>query len=336
MREEDLIQSLFAPLSEARPEALGLNDDAAWMRPPPGEDFVVTADTLIAGVHFFADDAPGDIAFKALGVNLSDLAAKGADPRFYLLCLALPHDLPHDWLSGFAQGLAGAQVDSGMVLVGGDTTRSPGPLVVTITAIGAVPSGQMVQRRGARPGDLLYVTGTIGDAALGLRLRANDPDCAGWQIDADHRSFLLGRYARPQPRTSLAPALRQHATAALDISDGLLLDASRLCRASGVGITIDATRIPFSQTGEQLAAQPKWLEIMLSGGDDYEILMAVPGREADALSRAAIAAGLSGITLIGEITAPMSADAAPEDLVRVIGRDGAPLVFSRRGYDHFD
>jgi thiamine-monophosphate kinase len=335
MREDTLIQTFFARLSEGRPEALGLIDDAAWMRPTPGQDFVVTADTLIAGVHFFANDAPEDIAIKALGVNLSDLAAKGADPLFYLLCLALPPDLPGGWLAGLADGLASAQAASGIVLIGGDTTRSPSPLMISITAIGTVPTGAMVQRSGARPGDRLYVTGTIGDAALGLRLRSGDPDCADWPMDAERRAFLRDRYARPRPRTKLAPALRRHATAALDVSDGLLLDASRLCRASGVCATIEAARVPFSQTGEQLAAQPKWLEIMLSGGDDYELLMAVPEREADALSRAAFAAGIGAITRIGEITAA-TADPSPDDPVRVIGPDGAALTFSRRGYDHFD
>jgi len=334
MDEDGIIQSYFAPLTAGVPGAFGLMDDAAVLSCPQGRECVITTDTLIAAVHFLADDAADDIAAKALGVNLSDLAAKGADPLVYTLSLALPADVTPDWLERFAAGLAHMQTAYGIALTGGDTTRSPGPLMISITAIGTVPSGRMVRRSGAQPGDQLFVTGTIGDAALGLRLRTNDPDCVNWPLDADARAYLLRRYARPRPRTGLAAALREHAHAAMDISDGLILDATRLCRASGVSATIRAEKVPLSPAASILFDDPKWLEVMLTGGDDYELLIAAPKRAAEALADAAWRADTQGLKAIGEIT-EVPADAAPDTLVTILGADGAPLHFARPGYTHF-
>lgn len=334
MDEDGIIQSYFAPLAACAAGAFGLMDDAAVLSCPQDHECVITTDTLIAGVHFLPDDAADDIAAKALGVNLSDLAAKGADPLVYTLSLALPADVTPGWLERFAAGLSQMQTIHGIALTGGDTTRSPGPLMISITAIGTVPAGRMVRRAGAQPGDRLFVTGTIGDSSLGLRLRTNDPDCANWPLDAEARAHLLRRYARPCPRTGLAATLRAHAHAAMDISDGLLIDAIRLCRASGVIATIRAQRVPLSPAAAVLSCDPEWLEIMLTGGDDYELLIAAPQEASEALAKAAAQSGTECLTAIGEITEAPT-DATPDSLVTILGADGAPLHFARPGYTHF-
>lgn len=200
LTEDDLIARYFAPI--AGEAGLALKDDVALLRPPEGSDLVVTVDGLVAGVHFFADDPAEAIAAKALRVNLSDLASKGARPLGFLLTLAMPADITAAWLEAFAAGLGEDARTYGCPLIGGDTVRTPGPLTLSITALGAVPRGRLPARTQAEPGDLVYVTGTIGDAALGLQLRlGRGPDLA----EAD-RAHLQERYLRPQPRLALAPA----------------------------------------------------------------------------------------------------------------------------------
>ena len=226
------------------------------------------------------------------------------------------------------------QTAYGIALTGGDTTRSPGPLMISITAIGTVPAGQMLRRAGAQPGDRLFVTGTIGDAALGLRLRTDDPDCTNWFLGNEARAHLLARYARPRPRTGMADALRAHAHAAMDISDGLILDATRLCRASGVRATIHADKVPLSPAAAALSGEPKWLELIFTGGDDYELLIAATPEAADALAEAAAQAGAEGLTDIGEVAAA-PADTPSDPRVTVIGTDGTPVHFAHSGYTHF-
>jgi thiamine-monophosphate kinase len=325
LNEDTLIARYFRPLAAACPGAYNLRDDAATITPPEGADLVITTDALIADVHFFADDTPADIAFKALAVNVSDLAAKAATPIAYSLALALPRSTSEDWLHAFAKGLGEAQTLFGIVLSGGDTTVSrSGPLMIAITAFGAVPHGAMVRRGTAEAGDALYVSGTIGDAALGLKLRQEHahgalPDVA--------RGKLIARFLRPEPRLALRNALRAHASAAMDISDGLAIDCERLCAASGVDGVIDAAKIPFSPSVEALIASGKeFLETVITGGDDYEILAAIRAGEEGAFERAAAACGV-GVTRIGTIT---------EGAGRlVIFVDGAPLKLARSGYDHF-
>jgi thiamine-monophosphate kinase len=333
MNEDEIIRTYFAPLTAQAPGAFDLTDDAASLACPPGCELVVTADSLIAGVHFLPDDRPEDIAIKALAVNLSDLSAKGVDPLVYTLSMALPEGVSADWLTGFADGLAGLQRDHGIALLGGDTTRSPGPLMIAITAMGTVPIGSMVRRRGAKPGDLLCVTGTIGDAALGLRLRRGDTAADEWPIGGEARAFLIRRYLRPCPRTMLAASLREHASAALDISDGLILDATRLCRASGVTALIEADKVPVSQAASALAADETWRDVMLTGGDDYELLIAVPPGSRDALISAVTAAGL---TVIGRIEGQASPAEPVAEPVTVADAQGRPLHFDQNGYMHFD
>lgn len=326
--EDELIATTFAPLAAGFPGALGLKDDCAVLTPPPGEDLVLTTDAVASGVHFLPDDAPADIAWKALAVNLSDLASKGARPIAYLLALSFPERPPRAWLDAFAAGLAEAQAAFGIGLAGGDTDRRPGPLSATVTAIGSVPSGRMVRRATGRPGDVLFLSGTLGDGALGLRLRQQPGWGADLGLDEAGVRALVGRYLRPTPRLALGPALLAFAAAAMDVSDGLVKDCGRLARASAVGAFIDAARLPFSPAfGTALARQPALLDVALAGGDDYEVLAAVaPGHAAD--FRAAAAAGGVAVTEIGRL----EGDAAE---VTIAGPDGSPLNVGVTGWDHF-
>ena len=326
--EDGLIARYFAPLAENFSGAFGLRDDAAVIAPPEGTDLVISTDALIAGVHFLPDDAPEDIAYKALGVNVSDLAAKAAQPMAYSLALALPHGWREEWLARFAEGLREAQEAFGIALCGGDTTVSPaGPLMISVTAFGGVPHGRMIRRGGARPGDHLYISGTIGDAALGLKLRRSDADAQGWPLDSAGRQYLVGRYLRPEPRLRLREALLAHASAAMDVSDGLVIDCSRMCAASGVGGHIEAAQVPLSHAVRILIpADAGAMERVLTGGDDYEILAAIRPAEAHAFEAAAHGAGIR-VSRIGEFGRQGTE-------VSVIGSDGQSMSFARPGYDH--
>jgi thiamine-monophosphate kinase len=324
--EDRLITRYFLPLAR-HPAALGLIDDAAALTPPPGCDLVLTTDAVVSGVHFLPDDPPDAVARKALRVNLSDLAAKGATPAGFLLTLALPEGLGDKWLAAFARGLGEDAEHYGCPLLGGDTVRTPGPVWVSITAFGTLPSGTMVRRSGARAGDRVLVTGTIGDAALGLRLRTDKAPAQRWGLDASMRKHLASRYALPQPRNALAEAVRTHAHAAMDVSDGLAGDLGKLCRASGVAAEIEVARVPLSDAGKlALTAEPASIETILTGGDDYEVLCAVPPDKVASFHTAAKAAGLP-VTEIGGVVAGEGA--------RFLAADGKPLVFARPSFSHF-
>jgi thiamine-monophosphate kinase len=279
LSEHEIIARFFAPI--AAPGGLRLLDDAACLTSPYGCDTVLTTDALVADVHFFPEDAPRSIAIKALGVNLSDLAAKGARPAGFLLSLALPDTIDDLWLEGFTDGLKTLSQQASCPLLGGDTVRTSGPLMISITAIGFVPSSEMLLRSKAESGDHLVVSGTIGDAVLGLALRKGE---ANWSNDIEEPqcAFLLDRYLHPAPRFALADILRRYARAAMDISDGLAGDVAKLVQASslqGSHLTaqIDTCLIPVSKAAQSvLKLDPAWLDRMLTGGDDYELLMAVP------------------------------------------------------------
>jgi thiamine-monophosphate kinase len=320
--EDRLIARFFAPLA-THAGALGLTDDAAVMAPPPGCDLVLTADGIVGGMHFFADETPDAIARRALRVNLSDLAAKGAKPLGFLLTLALPAEAGEDWLAGFTQALREDAAHYECPLLGGDSVRTPGPVTVSIAMAGSVPSGTMVRRAGAQAGDTVFVSGTIGDGALGLTLRKG----AAWKLDEAHRAHLAARYRLPQPRTALAEAVRTHASAAMDVSDGLAGDLAKLARVSAVAAEIETARVPLSAAARAVtAANPAALETALTGGDDYEILCTVPHDRADSFRAAAQAAGVP-VTAIGRIVAGEGA--------RFIGPDGAALAFRRAAFSHF-
>lgn len=320
-----LIETYFAPI--AGPAGLALKDDAALLHVPPGHDLVTTVDALVAGVHFLASDPPDTIGRKALGVNVSDLAAKGAEPLGFLLALALPKQIDAVWLASFADGLGRAAGLWSCPLIGGDTVKMPGPLTLSITAFGAVPKGTMLRRDAAKPGDILAVTGTIGDAALGLPLARGE--APGWAaaMNAEDRALLLDRYRRPRPRIALAAILREEASAGMDISDGLLGDAAKLLAVSGCGARIETASVPLSRPARHaVAADPSCLQTVLTGGDDYEILCAVPPAHWDRLCARAGALDIP-VTRIGTIT-----DTKGE--IAVMGPDG-PLHFSSLAFNHF-
>ena len=297
--ENELIARFFAPL--AGEGGLGLRDDAAWLRPAPGHDLVLTVDGLTAGIHFLPDDRPPSIARKALAVNVSDLAAKAAEPSGFLLTLGLPDDWTEAWLAGFAGGLGKAAEDFRCPLLGGDTVRANGPLWLSITALGQVAAGRMVPRGGARPGDRLCVTGTIGDAALGLALRRGERPAWAAPLGPDERGALVDRYLHPQPRLAVAGALRAHASAAMDVSDGLAGDLAKMMRASGVAAVVEADQVPLSvAAAKAVQASHDLLDLALTGGDDYEILCTVPEKNLDSFSKDADRVGVA-LSVIGRV-----------------------------------
>ncbi|HEY0290794.1 MAG TPA: thiamine-phosphate kinase [Hansschlegelia sp.] len=298
--EEGLIARFFRPLATS-PGAALLLDDVATVPHVEGRELVVTTDAIVAGVHFFPDDPPDAIARKALRVNLSDLAAKGARPAGYLVTLALPRDWTVDWLEGFVEGLAADQEEFGVSLLGGDTVRTPGALWISVTALGYAPEGHVPRRNGAAPGQRLYVTGTIGDAALGLLLRQDESLALTWDLRRADKEWLLDRYLLPEPRLSLAAVVSAYATASMDISDGLVGDAGKLASASRVGALINASRTPLSRAASRaVAADREALAVALTGGDDYELLLAIDPDDADAFESDAAAAGVP-VTDIGAL-----------------------------------
>lgn len=322
--EDSLIARYFKPLA-TDPGAFNLGDDAAILK-AQGEDIVVTTDAIVEGVHFLPDDPPDTVARKALRVNLSDLAAKGATPAGFVLALAL-RAADDAWLTPFARGLGSDAGLFGCPLLGGDTVSTPGPLMISITAFGRVPPGKMVHRSGAKPGDRVVVTGTIGDAALGLDILKGGPAAAAL-ADAAAKAMLVGRYRVPQPRNAIADAVRDHAHAAMDVSDGLAGDLAKLCVASGVSAVIDAPSIPLSAAAATLlACGTVGIEAIVSGGDDYEILCAIPENRLEAFERAAELAGVA-VTSIGIIIAGSS-------VPKFLDAQGREIPLPRLSYSHF-
>lgn len=318
------IARFFRPLAAGFPGALNLTDDAAILSVPPGQELVLTTDAIVAGVHFLPTDTPRDIARKALRVNLSDLAAKGARPLAYTLTLAVPRDFGDDWVQAFAAGLGADQMEYGVVLAGGDSVSTEGPVWASITAFGLVDAGRMVRRSGARPGDVVLVTGTIGDAALGLMVehRRLSPDKAD-------RDALVDRYRLPRPRIRLGPAVGAHAHGALDVSDGLAADFGHLCRASQVIGRIEVSRLPLSPAARRaVMADPSLIAQVLSGGDDYEVLLTAPAAAVSELQAAAAAARID-LTEVGSID---RADSAGE--AHLIDDAGNRLALEKSGWTH--
>jgi thiamine-monophosphate kinase len=323
--EFDLIARHFAPI--AGPGGLRLLDDAALADTPPGHQLVVTTDAIVAGVHFFADDPPDTIAQKALGVNLSDLAAKGADPLGFVLSLIMPNQTSEAWLAGFASGLRSMSTAASCPLLGGDTVISQGPLTLSITAFGSVPAGQMVRRDGVQAGDRLFVTGTIGDAAIGLKARLDARAGSPWPLAADHLGFLDQRYLLPRPRFAIASVLRRHAHAAMDISDGFVGDLTKMIALAGMGADIRLDEVPLSVAARAaIRLRPELVETALTGGDDYEVLAAVPAADAMAFAADCLALGIQA-TEVGVVTGK----GAP---IRFLEAGGAVRRFARGSYVH--
>jgi thiamine-monophosphate kinase len=322
--EDSLIARYFRPLA-TDPSAFDLDDDAAAIR-PSGDDIVVTTDAIVEGVHFLPDDPPDTIARKALRVNLSDLAAKGAVPAGFVLTLAL-RNADDAWLTPFAIALGEDARQFGCPLFGGDTVSTPGPLMISITAFGRVPANRMVHRSGAKPGDRVVVTGTIGDAALGLAV-LNGGKVHAALGDAAARDLLINRYRLPQPRTALAEIVRDHASAAMDVSDGLAGDLTKLCGVSGVSAVIDLDSIPLSDVVRDLVSRGiVGIDTLIAGGDDYEILCTIAEDRVEAFVQAARRVGVA-LSSIGMVVA---GSAVP----KFLDGQGREIVLKRRSYSHF-
>jgi len=323
--EDALIGRYFKPIA-TDPGAFGLDDDAAVLK-AQGADIVVTTDAIVEGVHFLASDPPETIARKALRVNLSDLAAKGAQPAGFVLTLAL-RSAEEVWLKPFAAALGEDAKSFGCPLLGGDTVSTPGPLTISVTAFGRVPADKMVHRSGAQPGDRVVVTGTIGDAALGLDILKGGAVATALATDEEARQMLIGRYRVPQPRNALANAIRTHASAAMDVSDGLAGDLTKLCAVSGVSAAIHVPGVPLSRPAAALVAnRTVGMDTLITGGDDYEILCTIPEARFEAFVQEARRAGVA-IATIGAIIA---GSAAPSFL----DERGRELALKRRSWSHF-
>jgi len=308
MDEFGIIARYFAPLA-ATPGAFGLKDDAAIISARPGFDLVVTTDQIAAGTDFFAEDPAGTVAQKALRVNLSDLAAKGAKPEYYLLSLTLPRPAREEWLAEFARGLSQDQRQFGISLLGGDTSATEGPLSVSITAMGFVPAGRMVKRSGAKAGDAVYVTGTIGDSGGGLALLRGE----GRDVSEADRAYLVARYRVPEPPKTFGENLCDIAHASVDVSDGLIADLGHLASASGVGIVVEGERVPLSPALKALWGADTMARAV-AAGDDYQIAFtAPPGRNGP-------------FTCIGHVRAGEGVS---------LSVDGKEVAVPQPGYRHF-
>ncbi len=319
LSEFDLIARYFAPL--CAPNAFGLLDDAAIITPLPHHDLVVTKDMLVADVHFFEHDPADAIAAKALRVNLSDLAAKGAQPVGFLLGLALPKNVQPEWLEQFAAGLKDDIATYTCPLLGGDTVAS-NTLMISITAFGTLPTSSMVRRTTMQAGDTLYVTGTIGDAALGLQARLNMQ--ASWVND-----HILNRYIYPQPRCALAEIVRLHASACMDISDGFVGDLTKMLAPNALEMCIAFEDIPLSNAAAHCAKlSPSLIQTILSGGDDYELIIAVSPQNQKSFE-AAIASQNIPVTKLSTATQAESC------LLMIFDKAGKPLEFTQKSYVHF-
>jgi thiamine-monophosphate kinase len=319
LTEFELIRRYFGAARGARRDdvVLGVGDDGAILRPPPGMDLVAVADTLVEGVHFPVDCAPASIGHRALAVNLSDLAAMGATPAWALLALTLPQ-ADEAWLAAFADGLGRLARAHEVALVGGDTTG--GALVVTVQLLGFVPAGQGLRRAGGRAGDWVFVSGTPGDAAAGLGLEMGAAEPGG--LD---EAWLRDRFLYPTPRVALGQSLRPVASACIDVSDGLFADLGKLAAASGCGAEVDVTQLPLSPALIGLLGADQAIEKALGGGDDYELCFTIPDARLEE-ARALLAAQPTPTRCIGRLR-------SGSDLV--LQRAGTVMQFSHAGYDHF-
>lgn len=322
LNEFSLIQQYFSSLGKAPGVALGVGDDGAVLDVPEGEQLVVTVDTLVAGVHFPFDASPGDIAHRALRVNLSDIAAMAAQPRWFTLALTLP-EANESWLQQFSQALAEDAAIFGCALVGGDTTA--GPLSISIQLLGTVPRGKALTRSGAQVGDSIYVTGSLGEGAAALSLFG---DAAGSVAidDEDNRNLLLQRFYRPKPRLLEGLRLRELASAALDISDGLVADLGHIGESSGLGAEIEFEKLPIAPWLLSLARPACVTEWVLSGGDDYELCFTVPKESRHAVDLLIQQGELSACN-IGQMTKQRG--------VRCLDGQGDLINIEKMGYQHF-
>jgi len=326
--EFELIARYFAPLAKGFAGAYALLDDAAVITTQPGQQLVAKTDAIVAGVHFPADEAADLVARKALRVNLSDLAAKGAVPRCYMIDLVLPGTTTEDWVAAFASGLEQDQRTFGMHLIGGDTNMTPGPLTIAVMALGDIPNGKILRRGGARAGDMIFVTGVIGDASLGMAALHG----ALSELDTTTAGLLIDRYRLPVPRVELGPRLIGLASASIDVSDGLVADLGHICEVSGLGAVVEASRVPLSSAARAtIAGDISRLDMALTGGDDYEILFTAAPAATDKIGDLSRASGVP-ITTIGHMC---DVPRATQERVVVLDAAGEPMKLARRGWVHF-
>jgi thiamine-monophosphate kinase len=320
--EFEIIKTYFSPLSRRHPGAFGLTDDVAVLAPPAGHDVVLKTDAIVEGIHFNRSDPPDTVAKKALRANISDFAAKGATPSVYLLALALPDWPDGQWLEQFAKGLAEDQAEFDVTLAGGDTNRTPGALTVAVTMIGFVPQGTVVRRSGAKLGEVVFVTGTIGDAGAGLALLKRQADACG-AAEED----LISRYRVPRPRLAFGRRLRGVATAALDVSDGLIADLGHVAEVSHVRIEVDAVRVPLSEALVELRGRDiSAIAEAATAGDDYEIAFCAPASCRPLIERIADETN-TPVTEVGRATAGEG--------VALVDAQGHEIKLERCGYTHF-
>lgn len=314
--EFELIRRHF--VRPMRATALGPGDDCALLAPSPGCELAVTSDMLVAGTHFLPDTDPRRLGWKALAVNLSDVAAMGVVPRWVTLALSLPQ-LDHDWLAAFAAGFFDCADSFGVDLIGGDTTR--GPLNLCVTAFGEVPAGRAIRRSGARAGDGIWVSGQPGRAALGLGDRLGT-----LRLPGSARDDCIAALEQPQPRVALGAALQGLATAMIDVSDGLLADLGHIARASGLGAAVHDAALPWAALHAACADDTAVRDALLAGGDDYELLFCAPAEADDAL-----------VAMSARLALPLTRIGAMQsgDGVHLVDAAGAELPVGRRGYDHF-
>ncbi len=322
MDEFDLIRRYFAPLAAGFPGSLNLTDDAALIDIPAGKELVITKDAISEGIHFLGTEDAGLIARKLLRVNLSDLAAKGAAPLCYMLAAVLPASIDERWIAGFAEGLKADQQAFNIHLAGGDTTSTHGPLSLSLTALGLVDKGKMIKRSGAKNGDYIFVSGTLGDAALGLMSLTGELN-PSFQRDDE----LEQRYFLPQPHVALGGKLQGIASSCMDISDGLVQDLGHICTTSGVGATIHQHKLPLSKSVQGLVEKyPDLWEAVTGGGDDYELLFTAPAMQVVRLEKLAQETGVP-ITAIGEITSGKT--------VELLDASGQQVPVTHKGFKHF-
>lgn len=318
MNESEIIRRIAARASRDRADvALGIGDDAAILRVPAGHDLVVSTDSVVEGVHFLPNADPYSIGHKALAVNLSDIAAMGAEPAWFTLNLAMP-GADETWLNAFCTGLFAVADAFGVALVGGDTDRAP--LAVGIQIMGFTPKGKGIQRKPAMAGDVVYVTGALGDAMLGLEIGRGV-----LRATTECRDFLLARFERPTPRIAVGLGLRGIATACIDVSDGLAADLGRILDASGVGATVMIDKIPFSDCFRS-CAPPHGVARSLTHGEDYELVFTAPESRRQDIKKLAARSGCA-LTPVGRIEF--------ERGLRILNEEGRPISLARTGYDHF-
>lgn len=324
--EFGVIDQILAPLlpGDKASVEVGIGDDAAVLNLPRTHQLLATTDTLVEGVHFKTDSDPYLLGRKTMRVNLSDIAAMGGQPRWALLSMAMPPSMSLDWVREFARGLGEDGAAHGVALVGGDTVSSKGCITLSLTLLGSIGLGRAILRSSAQAGDLLYVSGTIGDALLGLNQTLGRPPLAS----ADDKVYLERRHHLPEPRLALARGLQETDMihAAIDVSDGLVADLRQLCRASRVGAEVRLDDVPLSPAAQRLVAQhgPELLHALVTGGEDYELLFTLPPAAAETMHHVAEAAGVT-VTPIGVIT-------AGEVNFSHLGK---PVHFAKGGWEHF-